>query len=61
MNPENRVEFTKDMMDYTLLAPNMADVHFSILTNILAQGLIINGVKEALIKSTRKQILNTFR
>ena len=31
MNPENRVEFTKDMKDYTLLAPNMADVHFSIL------------------------------
>ena len=33
MNPENRVEFTKDMKDYTLLAPNMADVHFSPTVN----------------------------
>lgn len=37
MNPENRVEFTKDMKDYTLLAPNMADVHFSILINVFAE------------------------
>ena len=37
MNPENRVEFTKDMKDYTLLAPNMADVHFSFLINVFAE------------------------
>ncbi len=37
MNPENRVEFTKEMRDYTILVPNMADIHFSILMNVLRE------------------------
>ncbi len=37
MNPENRVEFTKEMRDYTILAPNMADIHFSILMDVLRE------------------------
>ena len=47
MNPENRVEFTKEMKDYTLLAPNMADVHFSILCNVFGQ----YGYKVELLKN----------
>ncbi len=30
MNTADRVEFTKEMRDYTILAPNMADIHFSL-------------------------------
>ncbi len=37
MNTENRVEFTKEMKDYTILAPNMMDIHFSLLINIFGQ------------------------
>lgn len=37
MNPENRVEFTKDMMDYTILAPNMANIHFTMLINVFRE------------------------
>ncbi len=37
MNTANRVEFTKEMRDYTLLAPNMANIHFSLLVNIFGQ------------------------
>ncbi len=54
MNPENRVEFTKDMMDYTLLAPNMADVHFSILTNIFAE----YGYKVELLKNDGRAVVD---
>lgn len=54
MNPENRVEFTKDMKDYTLLAPNMADVHFSILTNIFAE----YGYKVELLKNDGRAVVD---
>ena len=37
MNMADRVEFTKEMRDYTILAPNMVDIHFSLLVNIFGQ------------------------
>lgn len=37
MNTVDRVEFTKEMKDYTILAPNMMDIHFSLLINIFGQ------------------------
>ena len=54
MNPENRVEFTKEMMDYTLLAPNMADVHFSILGNVFSQ----YGYKVELLKNDGRSVVD---
>lgn len=54
MNPENRVEFTKDMKDYTLLAPNMADVHFSILINVFAE----YGYKVELLKNDGRAVVD---
>ena len=54
MNPENRVEFTKDMKDYTLLAPNMADVHFSMLGNIFTQ----YGYKAELLKNDGRAVVD---
>lgn len=37
MSTTDRVEFTKEMRDYTILAPNMMDIHFSLLINIFGQ------------------------
>lgn len=37
MNTADRVEFTKEMRDYTILAPNMMDIQFSLLINIFGQ------------------------
>ena len=54
MNPENRVEFTKDMKDYTLLAPNMADVHFSLLGNLFTQ----YGYKAELLKNDGRAVVD---
>ncbi len=54
MNPENRVEFTKDMKDYTLLAPNMADVHFSMLGNLFTQ----YGYKAELLKNDGRAVVD---
>lgn len=54
MNPENRVEFTKDMKDYTLLAPNMADVHFSLLGNLFVQ----YGYKAELLKNDGRAVVD---
>ena len=54
MNPENRVEFTKEMKDYTLLAPNMADVHFSILSNVFGQ----YGYKVELLKNDGRSVVD---
>ncbi|MBR2953479.1 MAG: 2-hydroxyacyl-CoA dehydratase [Clostridia bacterium] len=54
MNSENRVEFTKDMMDYTLLAPNMADIHFSILGNVFEQ----YGYKVELLKNDGRSVVD---
>jgi predicted nucleotide-binding protein (sugar kinase/HSP70/actin superfamily) len=54
MNPGNRVEFTKEMKDYTLLAPNMADVHFSILCRIFGQ----YGYKVELLKNDGRSVVD---
>ncbi|MBR6635673.1 MAG: 2-hydroxyacyl-CoA dehydratase [Clostridia bacterium] len=54
MNPENRVEFTKDMQDYTILAPNMADIHFSILMNVLRE----YGYKVELLKNDGRAVVD---
>ena len=54
MNPQNRVEFTKEMKDYTLLAPNMADIHFSILCNVFGQ----YGYKVELLKNDGRSVVD---
>ena len=54
MNPENRVEFTKEMRDYTILAPNMADIHFSILMNVLRE----YGYKVELLKNDGRAVVD---
>ena len=54
MNPENRVEFTKDMQDYTILAPNMADIHFSMLVNVFSQ----YGYKVELMKNEGRAVVD---
>ena len=54
MNPENRVEFTKEMQDYTILAPNMADIHFSILMNVLRE----YGYKVELLKNDGRAVVD---
>ena len=54
MNPANRVEFTKDMKDYTILAPNMADIHFSILSNIFGQ----YGYKVELLRNEGRAVVD---
>ena len=50
----DRVEFTKDMMDYTLLAPGMADIHFSMLGNIFGQ----YGYKVELLKNDGRSVVD---
>lgn len=37
MSTTDRVEFTKEMRDYTILAPGMMDIQFSLLINIFGQ------------------------
>ncbi len=37
MNTADRVEFTKEMKGYTILAPNMLEIHFSLLINVFGQ------------------------
>lgn len=54
MNPGNRVEFTKEMKDYTLLAPNMANIHFSMLVNIFAD----YGYKVELLKNDGRAVVD---
>lgn len=54
MNPENRVEFTKDMQDYTILAPNMANIHFSMLVNVFSQ----YGYKVELMKNEGRAVVD---
>lgn len=53
MNTADRVEFTKEMRDYTILAPNMADIHFSLLINIFSQ----YGYRVELLKTTAERLL----
>ena len=49
-----RVEFTKDMMDYTILAPNMLDIHFSLLINVFGQ----YGYKVELLKNDGRTVVD---
>lgn len=54
MNPNNRVEFTKDMRDYTILAPNMLNIHFSMLEHVFAQ----YGFKVELLKNEGRAVVD---
>ena len=54
MNPQDRVEFTKDMMDYTLLAPGMVDIHFSMLMDVFAG----YGYKVELLKNDGRAVVD---
>ncbi len=51
---EDRVEFTKDMMDYTILAPNMLEIHFSLLINIFGQ----YGYKTELLQNGGRAVID---
>lgn len=51
---EDRVEFTKDMMDYTILAPNMLEIHFNLLINIFGQ----YGYKTELLKNDGRTVID---
>lgn len=50
----DRVEFTKDMMDYTILAPNMLDITFRLLVNIFGQ----YGYKVELLKNDGRTVVD---
>ncbi len=50
----DRVEFTKDMMDYTILAPNMLEIHFSLLINVFGQ----YGYKTELLKNDGRAVVD---
>ncbi len=50
----DRVEFTKDMMDYTILVPNMLEIHFSLLINIFGQ----YGYKTELLKNDGRTVID---
>ncbi len=54
MNTADRVEFTKDMMDYTILAPNMMEIHFSLLINIFGQ----YGYKVELLRNDGRTVVD---
>jgi predicted nucleotide-binding protein (sugar kinase/HSP70/actin superfamily) len=52
---ENRIEFTKEMKnDYTILMPNMADIHFNLLKNIFPH----YGFKAELLKNSGREIVD---
>lgn len=51
---EDRVEFTKDMMDYTILAPNMLDITFRLLINIFGQ----YGYKTELLQNEGRAVID---
>jgi len=52
---ENRIEFTKEMKaEYTILMPNMADIHFSLLKNIFPQ----YGYTAELLKNSGREIID---
>ncbi len=54
MSTPERVEFTKDMMDYTILAPNMLEIHFNLLINIFGQ----YGYKTELLKNDGRAVVD---
>ncbi len=54
MNPADRVEFTKDMKDYTILAPNMLEIHFSMLIDVFGQ----YGYKVELLRNDGRAVVD---
>ncbi len=54
MSYTDRVEFTKEMKDYTILAPNMLEVHFSFFVNIFAQ----YGYKVELLRNDGRAVVD---
>lgn len=54
MNTADRVEFTKEMKDYTILAPNMLEIHFSLLLNIFGQ----YGYKVELLRNDGRAVVD---
>ncbi|MCR5522130.1 MAG: 2-hydroxyacyl-CoA dehydratase [Clostridia bacterium] len=55
MNSEDRIEFTKEMRkDYTILIPNMAEIHFELLNRVLKQ----HGYKTELLRTTGREIVD---
>lgn len=54
MESQDRVEFTKDMMDYTILAPNMADIHFTMLIKVFGQ----YGYNVELLKNDGRSVVD---
>ncbi|MBR4452590.1 MAG: 2-hydroxyacyl-CoA dehydratase [Clostridia bacterium] len=55
MNSEDRVEFTEEMRkDYTILIPNMAEIHFELLNRVLRQ----HGYKTELLRTSGRDIID---
>ncbi len=55
MNSEARVEFTEEMRkDYTILIPNMAEIHFELLNRVLRQ----HGYKTELLRTSGRDIVD---
>ena len=54
MNTTDRVEFTKEMRDYTILAPGMMDIQFSLLVNIFGQ----YGYKVELLRNDGRAVVD---
>ena len=50
----DRVEFTKEMKDYTILAPNMLDIHFRILINVFG----MYGYKTELLQNDGRSVID---
>lgn len=50
----DRVEFTKEMKDYTILAPNMLDIHFRLLMDIFGQ----YGYKTELLQNDGRSVVD---
>ena len=51
----NRVEFTKDMKDYTILVPQMSPIHF----NILEPALKHMGLNIVMLPDANKEVIDT--
>lgn len=55
MNSEDRIEFTEEMRkDYTILIPNMAEIHFELLNRVLRQ----HGYKTELLRTSGRDIVD---
>ena len=55
MNTDGRIEFTEEMRkDYTILIPNMAEIHFELLNRVLKQ----HGYKTELLRTHGREIVD---